>query len=227
MDFLRSGIKGWVGELKTKLSQTIFLDSKEYRRFDNFIIEDERGSTQIDHIIVSRYGIFVIETKDKGGWIFGNEKSATWTQTFPTGDRFKFQNPLHQNYRHTKSLSQYLDVNHEKLESLVIFWGGSKFKTKMPDNVIHGGFEGGANYIKRFTDILFTDDEINNICEKLKAGKAEMGFLSGWKHTQSLKKRLENTCPKCGKQLLERTGVRGKFLGCEGFPKCRYTEDID
>ena len=56
MSFLRPVIKGWVGELRTKLSQRIFLDSKEYQFFDNFIIQDELGSTQIDHIKVSQTG---------------------------------------------------------------------------------------------------------------------------------------------------------------------------
>ncbi len=33
------------------------------------------------------------------------------------------------------------------------------------------------------------------------------------------------TCPECGKPLILRTGRRGKFLGCSGYPKCRYTRD--
>jgi len=227
MSFLRPMIKGWVGEVKTQLSQRIFLDSKDYHRFDNFIIKDESDSTQIDHIIVSKYGIFVIETKEMDGWIFGNERSASWTQTFYNNKR-QFQNPLRQNYKHTMSLSKYLDISHDKTRSLVIFWGGSKFKTKMPENVIRGGFEGGANYIKGFSEVVFTDDEVINICNKLKSGKAAMSILSGWQHKQSLKRRLESDliCPKCGKKLLERSGAKGAFIGCEGFPKCRYTKEL-
>lgn len=227
MSFLRPVIKGFVGEVKTQLSQRIFLNSKKYPRFDNFIIKDESDSTQIDHIIVSKYGIFVIETKDMDGWIFGNEKSANWTQTFYNNKR-QFQNPLRQNYKHTMSLSKYLDISHDKIRSLVIFWGGSKFKTKMPENVIRGGFKGGANYIKGFTEIVFTNEEVLNICDKLKSGKADMNLLSGLRHTQSLKKRFESdaVCPKCGGQLVERKGTKGAFIGCNNFPKCRYTKDI-
>ena len=228
MSFLRPIIKGWMGELKTQISQRIFLDSKEYRRFDNFIIKDGADSTQLDHIIVSQYGIFVIETKDKSGWIFGNERSAIWTQTFPNGERYQFQNPLRQNYKHTMSLSKYLDISHDKIKPIVIFWGGSKFKTKMPNNVIRGGFEGGANYIKDFQEIVFTDKEVANICEKLQSGKAEMNILSGFRHTQTLKKKYESNtvCPKCGWNLIERKGKQGVFLGCANFPRCRYTRDI-
>lgn len=227
MSFLRPVIKGWVGELKTKLSQRIFLDSKEYQFFDNFIIQDELGSTQIDHIIVSKYGVFVIETKDMDGWIFGNERSANWTQTF-FNKKVQFQNPLHQNYRHTKSLSQYLDINHDKMIPIVIFWGDCKFKTQMPPRVIRGGIKGATKYIKSYSEIVFSDDDVINICNKLKSGKAEMNIMSNWRHTQSLKKRYKSdtVCPKCGGILLERQGKKGNFIGCENFPKCRYTKEL-
>jgi hypothetical protein len=126
------------------------------------------------------------------------------------------------------SLSKYLDISHDKTRSLVIFWGGSKFKTKMPQNVIRGGFEGGANYINGFSEIVFTDEEVINICDELKSGKAEMSLLSGLRHTQSLKNRFKSdvVCPKCGGNLLERNGARGAFMGCNNYPKCRFTKEI-
>lgn len=227
MSFLRPVIKGLVGELKTKLSQRLFLDSKVYPSFNNFIIQDESGSTQIDHIIVSKYGVFVIETKEMDGWIFGNERADHWTQTF-FNNKIQFQNPLRQNYRHTKSLSKYLDINHDKMIPVVIFWGDCKFKTQMPKHVIRGGIKGATNYIKSYSKIVFTEEDVINICNKLKSGKAEMNILSNWRHTQSLKKRYAShtVCPKCGGNLLERTGRKGNFIGCEKFPKCRYTKEL-
>ena len=227
MSFLRPRIKGLMGELKTKLTLRYFLSSKDYHFFDNFIIKDESDSTQIDHIIVSKYKIFVVETKEMDGWIFGNERSASWTQSFYNNKR-QFQNPLRQNYKHTMSLSKYLDINHDKTESIVIFWGGCEFKTEMPKKVIRGGFEGGAKYIKGFSEIVFTDEEVINICTKLKSGKDEMNILSGFRHEQSLKKRFESNtaCPKCGGNLLERSGTKGAFIGCDNFPKCRYTKEL-
>ena len=227
MSILRPLIKGWVGELKTKLSQRIFLDSKYYHFFDNLIIQDESASTQIDHVIVSKYGVFVIETKDMDGWIFGDERADRWTQTF-FHKKVQFQNPLRQNYRHTKSLSKYLDINHDKMIPIVIFWGDCKFKTQMPKHVIRGGIAGCTNYIKGYSEIVFTDEEVINICNKLKSGKADMNILSGLHHTQSLKKRYESDtiCPKCGGNLLERNGKKGIFIGCENFPKCRYAKEL-
>ena len=119
MEFIRPHIKGWVGELKTTLSDKLFLDSKVYKQFNNFIIKDESGSTQIDHIIVSKFGIFVLETKDYSGWIYGHEKSEYWTQNI-FGNKNRFQNPLRQNYRHTIMLSKYLDIDHKNIKPVVI-----------------------------------------------------------------------------------------------------------
>jgi len=33
-------------------------------------------------------------------------------------------------------------------------------------------------------------------------------------------------CPKCGEPLKVRKGIFGEFLGCSGYPACRYTEKI-
>ena len=63
------------------------------------------AATQIDHIVISQWGIFVIETKTYSGWVFGDAKSAQWTVShFRRKDRF--QNPLRQNYKHIGSVER-------------------------------------------------------------------------------------------------------------------------
>ena len=59
-------IKGVVGELQVNLAAKFFLDKHIYTLFKNVTLPTEDGTTQIDHVIVSRYGVFVIETKNKG-----------------------------------------------------------------------------------------------------------------------------------------------------------------
>ena len=229
MDILRPHLKGWIGEVKTQLSQKVFLDSKVYTTFTNFIIKDESGSTQIDHITVSKYGIFVVETKNWTGLIYGNERAKKWTQNI-YGNKKQFQNPLHQNYRHKMSLSKYLNIEEEKIHSIVMVWGDCKFKTKMPANVIRGGIQGDTDYIKGkgFSEVVFTDEEVTNICDILKSGKAEMNLLSNLRHVHSLKQqhKSDNICPKCRGHLVERNGRQGPFIGCENFPTCRYTRPL-
>ena len=61
------------------------------------------GTTQIDHILVSRFGVFIIETKDYKGWLFANASQGTWTQVL-FKYRFTFQNPIFQNARHVRAV---------------------------------------------------------------------------------------------------------------------------
>ena len=98
----------------------------------------EDGTTQIDHIIVSKYGIFVVETKNMNGWIFGSERQKMWTQQIYR-HKTKFQNPLHQNYKHVKTLENALDIEPEKIVSVIVFVGEATFKTSMPANVNRRG----------------------------------------------------------------------------------------
>jgi restriction system protein len=68
----RKTVKGWIGEKVTSAGMWAFLDKDIYRRIDDVIVPASNGTTQIDHVIVSVYGIFVIETKNIKGWIFGS-----------------------------------------------------------------------------------------------------------------------------------------------------------
>lgn len=223
---------GWVGELKTKATQKLFLDSKQYHIFSSVHIKGKDRATQIDHIIVSKYGLFVIETKERTGWIFGNATDSQWTQVI-FGKKVRFQNPLRQNYLHTKSLAEFLGVEHNKIHSLIVFWGDCEFKTKIPENVVKGIYK-PTSYIKSKTQVLLADDEVNRICAQIKTLKDNTPMLQGIRHAYSLHKRYDNTsiCPKCGGKLLVRTSTKGKrvenkFLGCENYPRCRYIKELE
>ncbi|ENY3838983.1 nuclease-related domain-containing protein, partial [Vibrio vulnificus] len=92
--------KGVFGEFLVNklLSQ---LPDSDYTLVRNVTLPTDDGTTQIDHIVVSRFGIFVVETKNMKGWIFGSKSQKQWTQKVYRHSS-KFQNPLHQNYKHVK-----------------------------------------------------------------------------------------------------------------------------
>lgn len=102
-----SWFKGKVGEFWINTNVKMRLDEKVYRLIKNVTLPTDDGSTQIDHIVVSVYGIFVIETKNMKGWIFGGERQRTWTQKL-FKESYKFQNPLFQNFKHTQTLKALL-----------------------------------------------------------------------------------------------------------------------
>lgn len=221
-----SNWKGKLGEWKVGLRLGLSLNKSIYHRFNNLIVPSKNGTTQIDHLIVSKFGLFIIETKNKGGWIFGGEDNATWTQTF-RGSKFTFQNPLRQLFRQRKVLSEFLIVHESLIFPIVYFAGDCELKTEMPKNVLTSGL---PSYIKSFKEPIIHLEQVNRIVGKLKHHK-KTSDLTLADHIESLHKRHSSmsTCPKCGSALVVRVKKSGpyfgvEFMGCARFPQCRFTK---
>jgi hypothetical protein len=102
----------------------------DYHLLNHVTIRMDDGTTQVDHILVSRFGVFVIETKDYNGWIFANATEGAWTQVL-FRRRFKFQNPIFQNKRHVRAVQGLLDfLPPAAIRSVVVFSGDAEFKTE-------------------------------------------------------------------------------------------------
>lgn len=218
--------KGWYGEKKTSFYLWLSLNKEKYPRFHDLIISSIDGTTQIDHVVVSEFGIFIIETKFLQGWIFGSEKQKYWTQSI-FGNNYKFQNPLRQIYRQKKVLARFLDVKEKTINTIVFFNGSSTFKTYTPDNVIEYGL---GRYIKSFKSPVFQKEKVNEIAKALGEQKRN-SKLKLKDHLNSLEERhsTDYYCPRCGGELkvkLARKGINkgNEFWGCSNFPSCKYTE---
>ena len=225
--FRSAWFKGLLGELFVRLAMKLFLN-QQYRRLHNIILEPPDGSTQIDHVIVSPFGVFVVETKNFRGWIFGNPQSNTWTQSI-YGKKFTFQNPLHQNYKHTKAVEAVTGINPAHVHSVVVFVGDSEFKTPMPPHVTGPG--SFIRYIKSKGDVVLFDEDIEAVLEKLQIGKASVA-ISNPTHVENLKANVSQPkCPRCGADMILRTVKKGpkmgsEFWGCANFPRCRIVKNI-
>ncbi|MFT5396752.1 MAG: restriction system protein [Gammaproteobacteria bacterium] len=205
--FLKSAyFKGKFGEFLVNAFLKLFLPKSEYHPINNVTFPTHDGTTQTDHIVVSKFSIFVIETKNLKGSIFGSPNQKTWTQKIYKHTN-KFQNPLHQNYKHVKVLEDYLDVDSDSIFSVIVFIGDSTFKTDMPENVTYAW--GCVKYIKSRKLIKFKDQEISNIINKITGGILQPSFKTDIQHVSYLKQAkqsplFENTCPKCGSTLVLR-----------------------
>lgn len=222
-------LKGWLGEQKTALTIWLGLDEKAYGRFHNLIIPSRNGTTQIDHLLVSRYGLFIVETKNMKGWIFGSEDQAKWTQVLYR-QKHSFQNPLRQTFRQKKVLSEFLSIDEKFIHTVVYFVGDCRFKTELPPNVLRSRL---ASYIKRFESQVLTQEDLTDIRRQL-THIAKNAPITKKEHLASLRERHASdvVCPRCGSKLVERTARNGaragsKFLGCSSYPKCRFTKSID
>ncbi|HKK29952.1 MAG TPA: NERD domain-containing protein [Alphaproteobacteria bacterium] len=221
-------IRGWLGEKKTAFHMWLSLDRHIYRRFHDVIIPGINGTTQIDHILVSPYGIFIVETKNLKGWIFGSENQAKWTQSI-YGGSYLFQNPLRQTFRQQKVLSEFLDLPETTIHVVIFFVGNCEFKIVVPNNVITSGL---SKYIRRYRSRILSEDEIDRVSRRVK-GYVSIARLKNRDHVVSLRRRLSSTtnCPKCGGRLVERTAKKGpnagnKFLGCQNYPECKFTRAL-
>ncbi|MCM2329959.1 MAG: NERD domain-containing protein [Pseudomonas sagittaria] len=220
-------VKGWFGEAQSALAQELLLDKAIYTAINDITLPTANGTTQIDHVVVSRYGIFVIETKNMKGWIYGSEKGATWTQNL-YGRKYRFQNPLHQNYRHLRALAEFLKLDDSHFHSVVMFWGDVTLKNPLPPNVLTHGY---ASYIKSKQRVVFTDEEVTTIISAIQTGRLPRTWATRTAHVESLKARHSSTdtCPKCSSPLVLRTVKSGEkagkqFYGCSTFPACRYMQ---
>ena len=215
-------LKGWFGEKLTTFGMWLRLDENIYRRIDDIILPAKDGTTQIDHVLVSAFGIFVIETKNMQGWIFGGERDSTWCQSI-FGHKQRFQNPLRQNYRHIECLAEFLNLERRFLHSVVFFIGECEFKTPLPPNVLCSGL---SSHIKSFNTVLLTQQQVLDFEWKLRDVKTS-GGLTKSDHLASLSRRHASTdvCPRCGGRMVTRTAKNSgnQFLGCSNFPKCRHT----
>lgn len=102
-------------------------------RDDVLLPNDRGGLTQIDHLALTPAGIWVVETKDYGGLIFGRERESLWTQKLRRTTR-RFGNPLHQNYGHVKAVETVLPG--AAVHGLVVFTDRSRFPRGLPEGVV-------------------------------------------------------------------------------------------
>lgn len=196
---------------------------------NNIMLNDNGKSRQIDHIFVSEYGVFVIETKNYGGTIYGKEKSTEWKQ-YLNKKCFNFKNPIHQNYGHEEIVKKVLKSVTDKIYSLVVFTRRCELKVEVTSTVIYDNQL--KNYIRNKGKILDIS-KVNEIYKVLMENKIENEEAIR-NHNYNVQKYVEykesvanaGKCPRCNGDLIKRQGKNGSFYGCSSYPKCRYTKNI-
>ena len=194
---------------------------------NNFIFEGARTSVQIDHILLCDFGVFVIETKNYSGIIYGDETRKEWVQYFPNSDKSnKLHNPLKQNAGHIYNLKNILPAG-TPVYGIVVF---------VQNNVQHVTAEGVTGLNELWVEInkknhgkVLTEMHIAKIyqvlCERMNTQ------ISEEEHIQNVREMIagvesNSVCPSSGGKLVERTGPNGEFIACSNFPKCKFTKNL-
>lgn len=216
--------RGFMGEFWVKLELSK-LSKDKYIILNDIMIKDENGTHQIDHLVLSKFGIFVIEMKNYYGLIKGREFDNKWCQYLGKNKNY-FINPIHQNYGHIKSLSNLLKIEDRYFISIICFSNQAKIDVKSNSTVTQ------VDYLKheilKYKELILEND-IKELAKFIMSNNIK-NKESRKQHIKNINiiinndKELENNriCPKCGNELVERNGKYGKFIGCSNFPKCRY-----
>lgn len=218
--------------------------SEEYYILDDIVLETQRGTTQIDHIVVSKYGIFVIETKNYSGDIYGDDYRQQWTQIIVTDvvyerNIFKeytyvtkshFYNPVKQSLSHCnvirKSILHGWDI---PVVPIVVFVG--KADLRNVDTNHHVVYEYDLlSTIQSYQTEYLSSSDIQKFLTKL-TEKNVREFVDNKTHVRNIEATIteknekiqSGICPMCGGTLVLRNGRYGNFYGCSNYPRCHFT----
>lgn len=172
-----------------RLSNTVRAHFKppDYHLLNHVTLPLQDGTTQVDHILVSRFGVFVIETKHYRGWIFANPKQASWTQVTFNG-KYRFQNPIFQNYLHVRAVQDLLDfLPPEAIRSVVVFAGDAEFKTDVPPGVFN--LSGFVDYIREHTTETMSLNRMQFCVGRLETTRLAISGRTDIEHVESLERR--------------------------------------
>lgn len=224
-----SQLKGSIGEMTVDylLSK---LNKDYYFHLNNVLLPLKNGgTTQIDHLVLSPYGIFVIETKNYQGFIFSDENQDYWTQKTYSGT-YRLYNPIKQNDNHINVLATLLNIDKSYFHSIILFVGECQLKTPLPSNVMVCNFlTNNLNaYIQQKNEMIIPEEMFREIVKNLKTHRIKNTPQSEQQHKQYVKSR-QNLCPKCKSIMVERVAKNTgkKFLGCSRFPQCCGTKPIN
>lgn len=198
--------------------------------FRNVYVPVEGRTTELDIVMVASSGVYIFESKAYGGKIYGSPEQMKWVQ-YMGGKKSSFYNPVKQNENHCRHLSKALQIPQNSTFSFIVFENRANLSKVSPlkgDNFFVCNRE---NLLQLLTNIMRTSgsllpkETVTAVCLQLEAwSNREDSFKE--QHVQQVQDRMfGNACPVCGKKLVTRNGKTGTFIGCTGYPKCKYTRE--
>jgi hypothetical protein len=127
--------RGDIAESRVRRLLATGLERNLYTVFNGLVLPSGGGTIPVDHLIVSKFGIFVIKSESARGWVSGGEFQQHWKQGL-LGRAVRLDNPMHRNRLQVEALQHLLDYPAMAFRPIVVLAGHKGFKTQMPDNVV-------------------------------------------------------------------------------------------
>ena len=192
----------------------------------NDVILSGKFSKQIDHILINGYGIFVIETKNWSGQIYGSATAEEWTRYFYNGSSRTHYNPVKQNEKHCAAIRRIVGEV-PPVYSVVIVLGANSVNVSA-DNVF-SDFRQLNMFFRSLGNPCLTEKEAENYCNLIQKN-IEKDNVSDLEHVAAIIRRNERVenglCPLCAGKLVGKEGRYGRFYGCSNYPRCNYKKNI-
>ena len=216
---------------------------EEYHVMDDVILKKGQGTTQIDHIVVSKYGIFAIETKNYRGDIYGDDARQQWTQIIKTEVTYmrkwyktytyitknRFYNPVKQSLGHINGIKMNLSgCPYAPIIPIVVFTGDADL-TNVQSSVAVIDESDLLYAIRNYHKVYLSDSQVQQVLRCL-SRKDVSGVVGDKTHVRNVleaqvkyQQKIESgICPQCGGRLVPRNGRYGFFYGCSNYPRCRF-----
>lgn len=235
--------KGAYGEYLT------YCNLKKYEKdgakflFNCYLPKSDGETTEIDVLMIHKSGIYVFESKNYSGWIFGSENQKTWTQSLPNGRRSRkehFLNPIMQNKLHIRWLREEIGEAYP-ISSVIVFSERCTLKqvnvTSSDIYVINrNNIARTVSNIEKGVSSSISEENIESIFDTLYPF-TQATYEQKEEHVKNIKANIEkkandDICPRCGGKLVLRQATKGKnagneFYGCSNYPKCRYIKNVN
>ncbi len=202
------------------------VEGKKYV-YNNYMLQNDNNMTcQIDHIVVNSNGVFVLETKNYSGKIYGNDNAKQWTQVLAYGKvKNHFYNPVRQNATHIYHLNKLLK-NACTIHGYVVMISAD-IDCLHSDNVVT--LSQLKHILSDETSTVLTTQEIQNIRNILDNANV-VDKVSNQQHIDNIHRMQDNVhnniCPRCGAKLVMRKGKYGQFYGCSNYPECTFKKTL-
>ncbi|MBR3570487.1 MAG: NERD domain-containing protein, partial [Oscillibacter sp.] len=202
----------------------------------NLYVPYKGRTAEIDLVMAHEKGIFVFESKNYSGRIFGSAKQEQWTQSLPNGEKHSFYNPILQNAAHIAALSEYLKIPRTEFFSYIVFSERCSLKKTPPNTpsaviLKRDALSENLNAVLSVLPPIYNEAVVQSIADILRP-LAVRDKETKAKHVETAraaKERAQNSsvCPLCGGTLIKRRGRYGEFWGCSSYPNCRFTRNIE
>ena len=236
----------WIGKRGEKLTERelrlVNLFGRRGKTLRNVYLPKEDGTTsEVDLLYITQKGIFVFESKNYSGWIFGDEKSQYWTVSLPNREKHRFYNPIRQNRSHIKWLAASVGED-IPLFSLIVFSERCELKRIALENetvkvikrdrvyaAVREIWDAAPDVLseERIEDLYLDLRRMTDVDKTVKAAHVETiknTYSAGKKNAPGAAKAIEaadqepaslpgKSCPRCGKSLVVRTARSGANAG--------------